>query len=104
MNNKEEILKRSRNSKRDEGMEFVENKGRTIGFRALCVIFIFIVLFNSFMGKRSDEVSALFWAYLAFESIPKYKFTHEKAYLVTTIFGIIASLASLLNFILTSLR
>lgn len=104
MYKKEEILRRSRNSKQDEGMEFIENKGRKIGFTALCVIFIFIVLFNALLGKNSNEVASLFWAYLAFESIPKYKFTHEKIYLITAIFGIIASFTSLLNFILTSLR
>lgn len=104
MNNKEDILRKSRNSKIDEGMEFIENKGRKIGFIAFCVVFIIIVLFNAFMGKKSNEVATLFWAYLACESIPKYKFTHERIYLITIIFGTVASVLSLSNFILTSLR
>lgn len=104
MDKKEEILRKSRNSNKDEGMEFAENKGRKIGFTALSVIFVFIIFFNVFLGKKSYEVAALYWAYIAFESIPKYKFTHEKTYLITAIFGIIASIGSLLNFISTSLR
>ncbi len=34
----------------------------------------------------------------------KYKFTHEKVYLVTIIAGGIASIASLISFILVSVR
>ena len=57
MDKKEEILRKSRNSNKDEGMEFAENKGRKIGFAALSVIFVFIIFFNVFLGKKSYEVA-----------------------------------------------
>lgn len=104
MYKKEEILKKSRNSNKDEGIEYVENKGRKIGFTAFCIVFIFIVLFNAFRGEESYAVSSLFWIFIATEAIPKYKFTHEKVYLVTIIAGGIASIASLISFILVSVR
>lgn len=104
MYKKEEILKKSRNSNKDEGIEYVENKGRKIGFTAFCLVFVFIVLFNSFMGEKSYAVSSLFWIFIAAEAIPKYQFTHKKVYLVTTIAAGIVSIASLIGFILVSVR
>lgn len=104
MDKKEEILKKSRNSKQDEGIEFVENKGRRIGFSAFCITFIFIVLFNSFIGEQSYEVYSLFWGFIAAEAIPKYKFTNKKIYLFIAVCGSIATIVSLINFVLVSLR
>lgn len=102
--NKEEILSKSRQENKDEGMEFIENKGRRIGFSVFCVIFIFIILFNAFNGEQSYSVSALFWAFIAGESIPKYKFTRRKIYLVTAVASGIATIASLVSFAFVSLR
>ena len=46
----------------------------------------------------------MFWAFTAAEAYPKYKFTQNKAYLITAVCGAIASLASLLSFVLSFLR
>ncbi len=101
---KEEILNKSRQSKKDEGFEHIENKGRKIGYIVFCCVFVFIILFNAFMGQQNFAVSALFWAYLAAEAIPKYQFTHNKSYLIVTIAGSIATIAYLASFVLESLR
>lgn len=101
--NKEEILMRSRKEK-DEGMEYVENKGRKIGVTAFCCIFVFIVLFNMFMGKTNYAVFSMFWAFAAAEALPKYRFTGQKAFLVTTICGSVACIASLLSYVITIMR
>ena len=102
--NKDEILARSRAEKLDEGMELAENRGRRIGISAFCCVFIFIVLFNLFNGKSSDAPHAMFWAFVAAEAYPKYRFTKNKAFLTSTIAGAIASAASLACFAISVLR
>jgi hypothetical protein len=101
--NKEDILAKSRNEKSDEGMQQAENKGRRIGVSAFCGIFIFIVIFNLFNGQQSFAPQAMFWAFVAAEAYPKYRFTKQKSYLVSTIAGSIASVAFLANFIVATL-
>lgn len=101
--NKEEILMRSRNEK-DEGLEYAENKGRKVGITAFCCVFIFLVLFNLFKGQSNYAVFSMFWAFAAAEAFPKYRFTGQKTYLVSTVCGSIACIASLLSHIITTLR
>ena len=101
--NKKEILNKSR-LERDEGLDFAENQGRKAGYIVFTIIFVVIVLFNFFRGVSNYAVFAMFWAFIGAEAYPKYKFTGQKVYLVTTISGLTASLASLLNYILTVLR
>lgn len=101
--NKDEILAKSRNEKSDEGMQQAENKGRRIGVSAFCGVFIFIVIFNLFNGQQSYAPQAMFWAFVAAEAYPKYRFTKRKEYLISTIAGCIASVAFLVNFIIETL-
>lgn len=101
--NKEEILHKSRSEKTDEGMIQAENKGRQIGMVAFTLVFVFIVLFNIAHGQSNHAPFAMFWAFMAAESYPKYKFTGHKAYLVTTLAGAVAAVASLASFILTTI-
>lgn len=100
---KEEILAKSRQEKKDEGMTEAENRGHRIGVMAFSAVFIFIVLFNLFNGQSNYAPMAMFWAFLSAEAYPKYRFTKQKAYLVTTIAGGVASLASLASFVLSVL-
>lgn len=102
--NREEILAKSRDEKRDEGMISAENRGRKIGITAFCLIFIFITLFNLFAGRRNDGPQAMFWAFVAAEAFPKYRFTGKKAYMVTTVAGAVASAAALGTFIISAIR
>ena len=45
---REEILKKSRESKEDEGATYAENKGRRYGVAAFCSLFAVIIFFNLF--------------------------------------------------------
>lgn len=42
----EEILKRSRAEKEDEGNTFLENRGRRFGVAGFCLVFIGLLVFN----------------------------------------------------------
>lgn len=101
--NREEILARSRNENIDEGFQDAANKGRRIGLSAFCCIFIVIMIFNFFTGQDSHAPEAMFWAFLSTEAYYKYRFTKEKIYLTTTIAGVIVTIASLANYIITVL-
>lgn len=101
---KEEILKKSRQEKADEGMLHAENLGRQYGFAAFSAIFAFIVIFNLFHGQSNYAPLAMFWAYCATEAYYKYAFTKKTSFLLTTIFGAIAAAASLVSFIIETLR
>ena len=103
---KEEILEKNRQSQEDEGIEYAENQGRKIGFIAFSLLFVFLSLFNLFFGESSTyhAISSLFWAFIAAEGYGKYHFLKRKVYLVTVIAGSIASILSVANYVLTTLR
>lgn len=101
--NKEEILKKSREENNDEGLIEVENNGRKLGEMAFTLMFIFILIINFSNGKSSYAPMAMFWAFLAAESYPKFKFTKKKAYLFSTFAGLIASIVYLISFVIETI-
>lgn len=102
--NKEEILNKSRQSKKDEGLEYVENKGRKIGYIAFTCVFCFITIFNIFIGQKNDAMLALFWTFIVAENIAKFQFTHDIKNLIVAIGFSILTILSLIDFVSTSLR
>ena len=102
--NREEILAKSRAEKMDEGMQQAENRGRRIGVSAFCCVYVFIVIFNFVQGDPSYGFHAMFWAFVAAEAYPKYRFTGNKGFLVSTVAGALASAASLGSFVISVLR
>lgn len=102
--NKEEILNKSRQSKKDEGLEYIENKGRKIGYIAFIFVFSFIIIFNALVGQKSDAIGALFWTFMVAENIAKYQFTHDRKNLIAAIGFSILTIFLLINFVLASLR
>ena len=102
--NKEEILAKSRNEGKDEGLIAAENQGRKIGIVAFCSVLIFIIVFNLFTAQPNFVPMALFWAFIAAETYPKYKFTSKSGYLVTMIASAVASIGNLTCHVLSVLR
>ncbi|MDO4170034.1 MAG: DUF6442 family protein [Lachnospiraceae bacterium] len=97
--NKEEILAKSRAENNDEGVKNIENESIRIGFKACSCVFIFIILFNYFTGKDNYVPFAMFCAFAAAESYPKYTFTRNKKYIFFIIIDAIASILSLLSYV-----
>ncbi|MGL5515091.1 MAG: DUF6442 family protein [Sporomusa sp.] len=102
--NRDEILEKSRKENVDEGLLTAQNQGRKIGSIAFCVVFIVIIVFNILNGLSTDAPLAMFWAYLAAEAYPMYKFTKNKSYIVVVIAGSLASIFSLANLVVSTLR
>ncbi len=97
---KDAILAKSRQEKNDEGMIIAENRGRKLGISVFGGFFIVITFINLFHNQPNNAPMAMFWAYIAAEAFPKYKFTKNKTYLTTSIAAFIAALVSLLHLIL----
>lgn len=102
--NREEILEKSRKEMNDEGLIAAENKGRKIGIAAFTCIFALITLFDFFNGRVNYAANGLFWAFLAAEAYPKYKFTSKSGYLIMVIVGVLICIVSLASYVLTVLR
>jgi hypothetical protein len=100
---KDEILKKSREQKEDEGVIFAENKGRRFGVIGFSSVFIIILFFNFFTGQNNFVPFAMFWAYGTAEAYGKYSVTKKRAYLITTIFAAVASLCFLSCYIINTL-
>ena len=66
--NREEILERSRNERRDEGEVEAENRGRHIGLMVFTIAFLAILLFNFLCKQKSYGYVALYWTFVVGES------------------------------------
>ncbi|MPM95106.1 hypothetical protein SDC9_142257 [bioreactor metagenome] len=90
---KEEILKKSREQKEDEGTVYADNKGRRYGVIGFCSVFIIIMFFNIFTRQNNFVPYSMFFAYMSAEAYGKYRATKAKALMVTTVLAAIASVA-----------
>lgn len=102
--NKEEILRKNRQSKKDEGIEFVQNEGVRFGFYVFVIISFLMVVFNQFIGVKSFDIFALIFIFASTESMIKYKFTHKKRYIISTVIYVFLCIACLFTYIDTGLR
>lgn len=100
---KDEILKKSREAKEDEGTVYAENKGRRYGVAGFCTVFIVIMFFNLFTKQNNFVPYSMFFAYIAAEAYGKYRITAQKALVVTTVLGAIASVLFLICHVMTVL-
>lgn len=101
---REEILKRSRAEKEDEGSTFAENRGRRFGVAGFCILYILLVVFNFITGQSSYSIHALFWCYISLESWGKYRASRRRAFLSTTVLAAVSSLCFLACYVLEVLR
>lgn len=98
--NKEEILAKSRRENLDEGKKNAENQGRQIGILSFLIVLIFLIIFNMCTDQPNDAPIAVFWAYVAAEAYPRYRFSKDKSLLVTTIAGGLLSIANLIIYVI----
>jgi hypothetical protein len=101
--NKEEILKKSRDQKEDEGTIYADNNGRRYGVIAFSSIFIIITFFNLFTKQNNFIPYCMFFAYMSAEAYGKYRATKVKVFMTTTILASFASVAFLICYVLVVL-
>ncbi|MBT2292239.1 hypothetical protein J7E73_24525 [Paenibacillus albidus] len=98
---KEEILEKSREEKRDEGKEFVFNKGRKSGVIGMVILFGILAVFNLYNNRQETTYAlvAMFFGYLGSESFGIYTLTNKKMDLLKTIIGCILSISFLVLYV-----
>lgn len=101
---REEILKRSRAEKEDEGNTFLENRGRRLGVAGFCIMVSALLVFDFITGQSSYSVLALFWCYISLEAWGKYRISRQKRFLTTGILTAVSSLCFLACYVLDVLR
>ena len=101
---REEILRRSRAEKEDEGDTFLANKGRRwgmVGFGARASV---LLVFNLATGQNSYSVLAMFWSYIALEAWAKYRVSRRHTFLTVAVLAAFSSLCFLACHVLEVLR
>ncbi len=98
--NKEEILSKSRTenkNKADEWAVFINHKSREFGIKALTIVFCVLTIFNILAGQSNHALYAMYFIYLGFYEIGKFKVKKEKMYII---FGIISTLYGVFRLVL----
>lgn len=98
--NKEEILRKSREEKQDEGREYVYNRGRRLGISAVTVVMIILVIFNIINDESNYAILGMYWIYLGFEALGQYRVAKERTMLVSTVAGVFAGVVFVICHIL----
>ncbi|WP_294373204.1 DUF6442 family protein [uncultured Clostridium sp.] len=99
--NREEILERNRKSKPvDEGEQYVEDKSRNVGEIGIIMFFIILFVYKEWKGIPTEDLIGLFWGYLGFSYIGKFKYYRTKRYLVCTILGLLGALIFITSYML----
>ena len=98
---KEDILKRSRREK-DEGLTYART-GPAVRRGGILVLFLVIMIYNMVRGLDNSLPLTLFWAYLSCEAAGRYFARKEKSVLATAVLAGLASLFSLVSYILETL-
>lgn len=101
---KEEILRKSREEQRDEGQEYADNRGRKLGISAMTAVMVILVIFNAANDESVYAVLGMYWIYLGFEALGKYRVAKERTMLVSTVAGVFAGAVFVLCHILRVLR
>lgn len=96
--NKEEVLAKSRNEKRDEGKEFSSAWGAKRGVIGMLLVFVILSVYYLYAGRRNSVLPmlAMVFGYLAFESSGIYHITKKKSELIKIVVGSILCAAFML--------
>lgn len=98
---RDEILSRNKQRQaKDEGIEFVETQSKLYGEKALMIFLIVLMIYNFCKGISNYDLMTVFWAYMAFCNLYKYKAYKQKIDLVTVVASFIASLGFLASYLL----
>ena len=91
---KDEVLKKSRDEKRDEGKEFLLSKGRKSGVIGMVGLFVILAIFNLYNDLQDTNFAliAMFFGYLGSESFGIYNVSKKKIDLLKFIIAGVISL------------
>ena len=93
---KDEILKKAREEKKDEGIDNVYNKGLSLGYKIFILLSVILIVFNRLNNIDSYDLLSLIFGFSVAESYSKYKFLKEKSLLISVLGFSIACIVSLI--------
>jgi len=98
---KEEILAKSRQSKKDEGMEYAEVKGFKLGERTGSVAAVILIALAFFIGQAETifAIGTIIFAAVFGQSLTVYQFKKTKYYLAWVILGVVGTFHFFMLFI-----
>lgn len=99
---REEILRRGKAAKKDEGEEYAENRSRRMGEIGLGIFFILLWIYKTAKGLPGQDLLALFWGYLGLGYIEKYRYYKTTSSLVSAICGMVAAVAFALSYFIVT--
>ena len=74
---KDEILEKAREENKDEGIDNVNNKGLSLGYKIFILLSIILIVFNRFNNIESYDILSLMFGFSVAESYSRYKFSKE---------------------------
>lgn len=101
--NKDEILKRSREQKEDEGVIYSDNTGRRYGFIGLNIMLSAYMILVVFFGGNFAIPMSFWCAFTGAECLGKHKATGSKGELLGGIVLCVAAILFLLSYVLIDL-
>ena len=103
-NNKDEILERSRNAKKDEGMEYAKLRGNKLGESVMSIAAIPILVFAFLRGEFAlfFAVGVPIAAFVFAQCLMEYRFSKRMYHLVWTIAMAIGTLVCMVLFLALS--
>ncbi|WP_379138550.1 DUF6442 family protein [Paenibacillus sp. sgz500958] len=98
---REEILEKSREEKRDEGKEFILDRGRRSGVIGMVILFCILAVFNLYNNRQetNSALIAMMFGYLGFEGLGLYKLTRKKMDFIKVVAGCMISVSFLLIYL-----
>ncbi len=89
---REEILRKSKKEMCKEEYKQVRNLGQELGTVVFACLAGFLIILDFSMGKSSNEVQGLFWAFFASVAYSKYHTYKRKTTLVALVSSVIAAI------------
>ena len=102
--NREEILEKSRNERRDEGEIQAENKGMYIGNIVFTFAFLALLILNYLCNQKSWGYVALASTFEIGESYAKYKFSKNRWDMLAVVGSILACIGAFTVYIVDVLE
>lgn len=102
--NKEEILAKSRAERKDEGTEYILSRGRIFGVAGMTFMYLALIIFNFVFDKDNSCLFAVYWMFLGFEYMGRYRASQKRADLITSVIGIIAGVCFAAAYVISVVR
>ncbi|RRD94122.1 hypothetical protein EII17_09170 [Clostridiales bacterium COT073_COT-073] len=103
--NREEILQKSRQEKKDEGVQFMLSRGYKIGRITFLVTCIILFIYHGFVGIHGHNlilILTLVMAYFTGETFAHYSYKKERILLILTVIQLLLTVFLLYFYISTT--